>query len=291
MKRSRVLSIIAINLAVLITLVFVFPHLMISPGPVIAAHSEIGTDCFACHSALRGISPERCQSCHVMKDIGIRSTDGKTLSKGKIKLAFHQQLLQQDCTACHSDHVGPALTKHSRKSFSHALIKMEVRTKCDSCHTRPDTNLHRNLNAKVACNQCHSTDAWKRTTFNHDLLAKNSNLQCDGCHRKPKDDFHQQVQGNCQQCHGVKQWKPSTFNHDKFFMLDRDHNVACSTCHVDNNLSRYTCYGCHEHTPAKIRAEHVKEGIRNFDNCVKCHRSPDDEGGGRREDSNSGDDD
>jgi cytochrome c peroxidase len=26
--------------------------------------------------------------------------------------------------------------------------------------------------------------------------------------------------------------------------------------------------------PAKIRAEHEEEGIRNFENCVECHRDP-----------------
>ena len=34
------------------------------------------------------------------------------------------------------------------------------------------------------------------------------------------------------------------------------------------------CYGCHEHTPANIRAEHEEEGIRDFENCVECHRDP-----------------
>jgi cytochrome c peroxidase len=57
---------------------------------------------------------------------------------------------------------------------------------------------------------------------------------------------------------------------------------------VNNDYSRYTCYGCHEHTPANVRSEHEEEGIRNFDNCVKCHRNATDEpkegggeGGGR----------
>jgi hypothetical protein len=45
------------------------------------------------------------------------------------------------------------------------------------------------------------------------------------------------------------------------------------TCHVRNDYSRYTCYGCHEHTPDNIRRKHVEEGIRQFDNCVECHRS------------------
>jgi len=49
------------------------------------------------------------------------------------------------------------------------------------------------------------------------------------------------------------------------------------TCHTGNDFKRYTCYGCHEHTPANVRAEHEKEGIRDFENCVECHRSADEE--------------
>lgn len=49
--------------------------------------------------------------------------------------------------------------------------------------------------------------------------------------------------------------------------------TRCVTCHVGNDYNRYTCYGCHEHTPENIKREHVEEGIRNFDHCVACHRS------------------
>ena len=75
------------------------------------------------------------------------------------------------------------------------------------------------------------------------------------------------------------------FDHDKSFLLDADHKVQCSTCHTKNNYSTYTCYGCHEHTPDRIRAEHREEGIRDLDNCVRCHRSAEGEG------SESGEDD
>lgn len=61
--------------------------------------------------------------------------------------------------------------------------------------------------------------------------------------------------------------------------LDRDHNVDCVTCHVGNDYSRYTCYGCHAHTVQNILREHRDEGIRDLDNCVLCHRSADGEGG------------
>jgi hypothetical protein len=29
----------------------------------------------------------------------------------------------------------------------------------------------------------------------------------------------------------------------------------------------------HEHNPEKIRREHIEEGIRDFRNCVECHRN------------------
>jgi hypothetical protein len=69
------------------------------------------------------------------------------------------------------------------------------------------------------------------------------------------------------------------------FVLDADHQTRCETCHVNSDYARYSCYGCHEHTPSNVRSKHEEEGVRDFDNCVKCHRSADDkpEEGGNRE--------
>jgi hypothetical protein len=36
-------------------------------------------------------------------------------------------------------------------------------------------------------------------------------------------------------------------------------------------------YGCHEHSRSKIREEHVKEGVSDYENCVECHCSRDEE--------------
>lgn len=240
MKRRWIMAVIAINLAGLIALVFMLPEQMISPGPVIAAHADIGKDCFACHAPLRGAAPERCQACHAIASIGVFNTRGEAIVSPVPKVAFHQKLREQDCVACHSDHAGPKLTGHSQKPFSHSLLAAEVRAQCSSCHT------------------------------------------------KPADSFHKSVTANCSQCHRTDAWKPATFNHDKYFVLEGDHKAPCATCHVKNDLTRYTCYGCHEHTPAKIRAEHVEEGIRDFRNCVKCHRSAHGEG---REGRGGNDDD
>jgi hypothetical protein len=229
MKRHWLLALISANLAALLTLVFIYPDLMVSPGPLVNAHAEQATDCFSCHAPLRGAASDRCMDCHALPDIGLRTSKGAPIAQKTLKTSFHQELIEQDCMACHTDHQGPKLAQRSRKSFSHVLLRPAIREQCVSCH------------------------------------------------KSPTDGLHRQITGNCKQCHTQEAWKPATFDHDKLFLLDRDHNTSCVTCHTNNDYGRYTCYGCHEHQPDKVRREHVKEGIQNFENCVECHRSADEE--------------
>lgn len=283
MKRPPVLLVvIALNVVVLVALAFVYPHLMVSPGALVAGHAELAQDCFACHAPWRGAASQRCTECHKPVDIGLRTTKGLALAtRGAVKASFHQDLVEQDCMACHSDHQGPKLTQRSRKPFSHGLLKAGVRDTCSSCHSGPKDRFHPDL--KVECGQCHTTRAWKPAQFDHALLAPAALDRCETCHKAPGDRLHRQVQGNCKACHKTEAWKPATFDHDKYFVLDRDHDATCVTCHTGNDFKRYTCYGCHDHTPQNIRAEHLEEGIRDFDNCVECHRSADEEPRGRGE--------
>jgi Class III cytochrome C family/Cytochrome c554 and c-prime len=282
---------IVVNLLVLVALAFKYPHLMVAPGALEPEHAALATDCFACHAPLRGASADRCMTCHALADIGLRTTKGVVIKAvpaagaTRMNISFHQELTEQNCMACHSDHAGPKLTQRSRKPFSHALLRVETRTRCESCHAAPNNDIHRSLS--IGCARCHKTEAWKPARFVHAALSTVELEHCESCHKAPADTLHRQIKGSCGQCHTTKAWKPATFEHDRFFVLDRDHNASCTTCHTANDYSKYTCYGCHEHTPANVRATHLDEGIRNFDNCVKCHRSADaeseNEGGGGRE--------
>ena len=274
-KRPVLLIVIALNLVVLVALGLVYPHLMVSPGPLVKGHAELTTDCFACHAAWRGASSDRCIECHAVAYVGLKTTKGVPIASAAIKTSFHQELIEQDCMACHSDHQGPKLTKRSRKPFSHGLLKVAVRDTCSSCHGAPKDIVHRDL--KVECGQCHQSKAWKPAHFDHALLAPAAFDRCESCHNAPTDRLHRQIKGSCKSCHKTEAWKPATFDHNKYFVLDRDHEAPCETCHKNSDYSRYTCYGCHEHSQAKIRAEHVEEGIRDFENCVECHRSADEE--------------
>ena len=219
--------VIGANLLVLLALAFIYPHLMVGPGALASGHAELSTDCFACHTPLRGATADRCIACHALPDIGLRTTKGTVIAHAKpVKVSFHQALSNPDCMACHSDHAGPKLTQRSRKPFSHAMLHVVARARCESCH------------------------------------------------QAPADTLHQQMTGNCAQCHTTEAWKPATFDHAKFFPLDKDHNATCVTCHTGNNYQQYTCYGCHEHTPANIQAKHREEGVtESLPNCVRCHRS------------------
>jgi hypothetical protein len=198
------------------------------------------------------------------------------LMVGPGKLIPGHKQLDADCFACHTSFTGASSPK------------------CVACHKPTDigrvttkgapvpkpltsTPFHQEL-VSQNCVGCHSDHAGVKRYrlkgyFDHALLKKATADQCQACHKSPVDALHKQITGNCSQCHSQQKWIPATFEHDKYFLLDRDHTTTCVTCHVRNDYSRYTCYGCHEHTPANIRREHVDEGIRQFDNCVECHRS------------------
>ena len=293
MKGRWLWVVIGANLLVLVVLAFVYPHLMVSPGPVVPAHAALATDCFACHTPLRGATADRCTRCHALPDIGLRTTQGlptqavATGAAAALKMSFHQELTEQNCMACHSDHAGPKLTQRSRKPFSHALLRVETRARCGSCHTAPSNEMHKNL--RVGCAQCHKSEAWKPASFDHAALPAAELSRCETCHKAPTDPLHRRINGNCGQCHTPKAWKPATFEHDKLFVLDEDHNATCATCHTADDYSKYTCYGCHEHTPANVSGKHIEEGIQNFENCVECHRSAEGEREGRGSREGGGD--
>lgn len=228
MKNRALFLIVAANLAVLVLLAVFAPHLMISPGKLIDAHEELAEDCFACHTPFLGSRPAKCIACHKVAEIGIKTTKGLSIAGEKKNVAFHQELIEDNCVACHSDHKGVQAFRPIGE-FSHHLVRIEVQERCN------------------------------------------------GCHRNPSDALHQKTKGSCGQCHTIERWMPATFNHDEYFRFDKHHTTECRTCHVDDDYGSYTCYGCHEHSRSKIREEHVEEGIYDYEICVECHRSGDED--------------
>lgn len=276
MKKLFIILIIGLVLLTVIQ----FPHAMISPGELVEGHQKLNNQCLACHKPFGGIANEKCISCHKLSDIGIQTINQKS------KPQFHEQLANQQCSSCHSDHQGvkPAF---SMRGFKHELLSETIISNCSSCHTKPSNNLH--LQTSSNCNTCHQTKSWKQNiTFSHDALLNKTN--CASCHTKPKDIYHNAIIENCDRCHNTTKWVPSTFNHSAYFVLDKHHNVSCNTCHLNNSYKLYTCYGCHEHTEANTIAEHNEEGIYNISNCVSCHKSGSEHEGSNENEQENGDD-
>ncbi|MEI7842327.1 MAG: class III cytochrome C family protein [Gallionellaceae bacterium] len=200
------------------------------------------------------------------------------LMVGPGKLIPGHKQLESDCFACHKSLTG---ADSARCVNCHKPADIGRLSSVGLPIIKPLTSVpfHQKL-ASQDCLACHSDHAGvkrfrQQGHFNHSLLQKMTLEQCQSCHKSPTDALHRQISGNCSQCHNQNKWKPATFNHIKYFELDRDHSPSCVTCHAGNDYKRYTCYGCHEHTPENIRREHIEEGIRSFSNCVECHRSAD----------------
>ncbi len=283
MKSLLILGIVG----VLIALMVQFPHTMLSPGELVTGHQKLNNDCFSCHEPFGGVTNEKCIACHKLSEIGATSKDPAINLKEKV--LFHQKLQTQDCKSCHTDHQGMTPAS-SISTFKHEMLESKVMDNCVSCHLNPADNLHKQVTN--ACKNCHNTEGWKNAvSFNHDMIQGADKNNCASCHQGPKDTFHQSFKDNCNQCHSTNKWKPASFDHDAYFVLDKDHNAACTTCHTNNNFAAYTCYGCHEHTVQNIKAEHDEERIFNIRNCVSCHKSADEREGEGSEGGGDDDDD
>jgi hypothetical protein len=184
--------------------------------------------------------------------------------------------LQTDCFACHAPLRGVAA---DRCITCHAVTDIGLRTtkgvKVTSSKGRPP--FHQAL-LEPNCMACHSDHTKPKFVharalrFDHSLLKAEVRANCQSCHVPPRDAVHKAPKLACSTCHQAAGWKPATFDHNRFFALDKDHNTACTTCHLDGLYKRYTCYGCHEHQQAKIIAAHREEGMINIEKCARCHR-------------------
>jgi hypothetical protein len=190
--------------------------------------------------------------------------DPGPLIKGHEKLAG-------DCFKCHTPLLGP---RDGKCIACHKVSEIGAR--------KPEkARFHQRL-TEQSCTACHTDhvglSANRPTrTFDHSLLDPPWRQTCHDCHTPPKDTLHRQIAADCQTCHAPSGWRPATFDHSRYFRFDRDHPADCATCHVGGRYDRYTCYECHEHSEAKIREEHLEEGIRDFRNCAECHRSGDED--------------
>ncbi|MBK7172420.1 MAG: hypothetical protein IPH84_04125 [Bacteroidales bacterium] len=139
-------SLVTVAFASLIIILSIkYPHLMLNPGELSNSHQNLKKEkCTSCHSYFSGIDYQKCVECHNLKLIGIDTINNQKLTGNVEKISFHDKLVDQNCTNCHSDHNG-IVPKSFLNSFDHTYLKPEIHDKCVSCHAKPDDSLHSHL--------------------------------------------------------------------------------------------------------------------------------------------------
>jgi len=222
MKYKITTLIVAVIMAYLVLLTISYPELMISPGSPIDAHAEIATDCFACHTPFFGSRPSKCIVCHKADEIGIKTTKGLPIDKEDKNVAFHQQLVEEDCVACHSDHKGVQAFRPIGQ-FSHQLLKASLIKECNSCHTNPGDALHQKIAGN--CSSCHVQERWTPATFDHKeyfRFDKHHRTKCDTCHIN--NDYNKYT------CYGCHEHSRSKVREEHVEEGIRDYEI-CVDCH------------------------------------------------------------
>lgn len=208
-----------------------------------------------------------------------------TMSPGDV-LAGHAEIAS-DCLACHAPLRG---TPAARCASCHEpeRIGLETTAGVPIVRNRDRPAFHARL-AEPRCAACHTEHrgaepAESLTAFSHVLLENTTLERCGTCHAEatPDDALHANATEQCGECHTTDAFRPATFDHDELFRFDRHHpDDDCRACHPQG-LDRYTCYGCHAHSERSVAREHREEGIRDFADCVSCHRSGDEHEAERR---------
>jgi hypothetical protein len=228
MKKQLVFTLVAANLVVLILIAVFWPQLMVAPGHVMPAHQSFETDCFACHRPFIGSRPALCVKCHKPAQIGLVTTKGLAIANERKLTPFHQDLLEPDCIACHSDHKGVKVFRPIGQ-FSHDLLKVARRDQCSGCHQAPLDAMHQG--SVGACGQCHSQQAWTPATFDHESL-----FSLTGDH-----------QASCNTCHVGKDYRTYTCYgcHEHTRSKIREE-------HVEKGITDYeNCMKCHRNGKAE----------------------------------------
>ncbi len=265
--------------------------------PLLGRHAQVA--CRECHAGARTAAALKngkhaCIDCHQKDDA-------------------HRGQFGSDCARCHAPSAWPdAQFDHATTAFpltgKHQGVKCQgchkdgqhqgTPQKCIDCHQRDDA--HKGQFGSD-CSGCHNTTSWPDAQFDHARTAfpltgkhqgvkcqechqdgkfKGTNDQCAACHADPT--FHKGMfGGQCVDCHTTAGWQPAQFTLRHTFPINHGEGgpSSCRTCHPES-IKAYTCYGCHEHTPAGTLAKHAEEVRGDITDCVRCHPTGQQEGGG-----------
>jgi hypothetical protein len=230
----------------------------LSSGRLAQAHTELEglRNCTSCHQlGQRGISPERCLSCH--EELGTRIASDR---------GYHASVTADTCADCHQDHLGTEfdLRRLDESTFDH----VETGYRLELSH------------ASVDCRDCHQASRVRDPAVVARMTAPGALARtflglptdCMGCHRDQSPHGDQFGTRACTDCHDADAWEtPPNFEHAvTTFPLEGLHAaVDCVDCHGTGEEAIYrpiefsSCNNCHEDPHAGARSG----------TCASCHRT------------------
>jgi hypothetical protein len=255
--------------------------------------------CADCHTAgFSSFQSAGCETCHRQDDPAFM--DAHVLAFGGDCLACHDGV---DTYGAGFDHARyfPLTGKHTPALCGDCHLGARSRADlqaapadCASCHAAADAHAG---SFGTNCAACHTAEGWKPATFDHSLstfplTGAHARVECSQCHRDnvfqgtpgdcaachPDPAYHLGLFGTaCAQCHNTSAWAPASFSGAHTFPTRHGEAAACRDCHT-LSLSAWTCDVCH--APAEMQRKHYEEGISNYTDCLRCHPTGREEGGG-----------
>ncbi len=274
-----------------------FPH--DTTGYSLQGHQETGDGssfvCGDCHGEdLLHFEPAVCADCH--RDLDAAYVEQHVVDFGSDCLACHDGLDTYGDDFDHDALAFPLLGQHAAVACGacHAGARspgdlQAAPDACYDCHAADDAHEGR---FGQDCAACHTAEDWQEATFDHELTdfpltGAHVDVDCASCHEgdvfegtptacydcHPDPEYHAGLFGtDCAACHDTAAWSPARYDDPHTFPFDHgEEGVSpCRRCHPQD-LQTYTCYECHEHNPAEVEREHLDEGIADFQDCVECH--------------------
>lgn len=231
-----------------------------------------GSDCNSCHQKddiHEGRNGPDCAACHSVSNWRAVNFNHATQTSFALP-AGHEDIT---CEGCHIDNVHDALPTDCNGCHSNDdPHEGQLGNECDSCHVASDWTAQLwfdhdilsfpliGAHADVACDQCHTTPAFRDTED-----------YCVACHGD--DDPHRGGLGNqCDTCHTPVDWQAWQFDHDvqtDFPLMGGHLGLECKDCHAPSSNHEAAvpddCNSCH-------RRDDPHRG-RFGNNCDSCHNS------------------
>ncbi|MGH7934963.1 MAG: NAD(P)-binding domain-containing protein, partial [Candidatus Binataceae bacterium] len=292
--RRQITWIAAGSVLAILALVLLAPRSHYMPGPLLAAHGQLTSECATCHTPWRGPNRQGCIDCHGEgfsqnnPHGGFDVTEqSQGLLPGRELTTTSQHNLQ--CLSCHSEHQGAVVDINATATFActwchqhpsigkvpdHVVAVMRRKFFVRHRFSQPfDHHQHKLLIDAAApprpggfkCESCHRVAAVTPGTSDR-MSFKWSGCAGSGCHLTPQDKYLRMPASVGAAPQTVAYLSAMTVRHiNAVFNHSPGHlRYACADCHFKmaasknpddaDSLGIKQCFTCHAHQPAPLSA-------------------------------------